>query len=31
MGIRKASWLMICGFVFLGGLSAFQNFKKLLA
>ncbi len=28
MGIRKASWLMICGFVFLGGLSAFQNFKK---
>src|SRR5689334_10876648 len=28
MGLRKACWLLMCGLAFLGGLSAFQNFKK---
>jgi hypothetical protein len=28
MALRKASWLLIGGLTFLGGLSAFQNFKK---
>jgi hypothetical protein len=28
MGVRKVSWLLIGGLACLGGLSAFQNFKK---